>query len=509
MPELTRLLESAVYIPGEDEAAPISFLEAAMFWPPGFDALLSARVNNTAQALETALYFKNRSSVEALIRSGVSLDQAEVLHSAIGSSDDCQALVIDELKKRRDQLRDLASQWLTRTEQQELGYDPGKTLDSRAFVIYCQLRSRGIPVPEGLNPGATPLFFVGSWPSTFYPSLQKPREKTFFFEKLLAAGFTDLDEGNPEDSQVTPLLSIAHSFMETCGTPGTLDTIIAAELLWLVKNGASCEFAGERSSPNLLFYLLSPFVNLWFARATDIIKENLALLRHLLGHVTSCCDPMQPDSCQCFCSPGGCLPVRQLACCGGPCFHYQCGWAGRNRQELDQGLLAALEACGMDGSPRAIYIERTVRLETFERLGMAHTCCSLSNYDPLARRIPFRSQSVREELQDEDAGLKEQLELIMEAFAQFQSTFSGSEAELLAHWWGKLDMILPEQDPADRCRGLVSREKEAASGDERSEKRQNERAALEERSLQENGYAGKDFIDVISLHFQQYLAVAN
>lgn len=116
----------------------------------------------------------------------------------------------------------------------------------------------------------------------------------------------------------------------------------------------------------------------------------------------------------------------------------------------------------------------------------------------------------RNQLQEEDSELAEQLELILQAYKNSRKKYAGDLKDFWKFWSHKLDEILPELTPQQRCR------QHCLSGEGYSENRYSksyseerewhyDRTKIEEEALTKMGYSGLDFIDVIKLHFADSL----
>ena len=91
------------------------------------------------------------------------------------------------------------------------------------------------------------------------------------------------------------------------------------------------------------------------------------------------------------------------------------------------------------------------RLEIFDRLGMAHTCCRMytnSNghgYPKLYYECKAAEQ--RHELQDEDSEFKIILDAYVELYQQLLYTHAGHFEIFWIAWWITLDRFLPCDQP--------------------------------------------------------------
>jgi hypothetical protein len=131
---------------------------------------------------------------------------------------------------------------------------------------------------------------------------------------------------------------------------------------------------------------------------------------------------------------------------------YQDSWGwGRRQKESNQWV----EFCILRPTTQEVYFAELCRLELFERLGMAHTCCNFEDNGPYndpsweyyGLRMKGRiSDEDRDELQAEDAELHKQLASLMEAYRTLRIQHSGPFLDFWQAWWAIVDDILPEND---------------------------------------------------------------
>ena len=89
------------------------------------------------------------------------------------------------------------------------------------------------------------------------------------------------------------------------------------------------------------------------------------------------------------------------------------------------------------------------RIEIFERLGMAHTCCSISFY----RQSKLTDDEELLELRSEDEELSKQLESWMGGYFAARLDSSGDPFEFCVSWWKKRDADLPPVNVRARVEG--------------------------------------------------------
>lgn len=130
------------------------------------------------------------------------------------------------------------------------------------------------------------------------------------------------------------------------------------------------------------------------------------------------------------------------------------------------------------------------------------------------RTLLVRKQSFpddeRARLQDEESELEKQLNLIMKAYPRMRETYPGSFEGFWERWWQTLDDILPDLLPEERCRSGGCLYNDLPMSSLEVEKRKVEidekRTRREKEALENSGYFGLEFTDVIRLHFKEYLA---
>ncbi|KAL8750092.1 MAG: hypothetical protein Q9184_006551, partial [Pyrenodesmia sp. 2 TL-2023] len=129
-----------------------------------------------------------------------------------------------------------------------------------------------------------------------------------------------------------------------------------------------------------------------------------------------------------------------------------------------------------------------------------------------ARRSSMHPDDQRQ-LQDEDTELKQQLDLMIEAYEGYLKRHTSDVRIFWDSWWQKVDEILPELRPKERCRRrcLTYWDYQAYKGSakyaQEEAQLQQDRAKVERDALAKKGYSGRDFIDVIRTHFAEVLDV--
>jgi hypothetical protein len=267
-------------------------------------------------------------------------------------------------------------------------------------------------------------------------------------DALYESGITAIDLKGRD--QETPLLYRLSRFRDF--------ELVPEAIIWFLQKGANPNFDAPHSWPNIFFYL--PLV-------MSFNKTSPGRLENTAPFYSSICDPFETDGCECYCSSSGCLPFRQTLTCrvteNFPRWHEN-NCLGRTRVKFES-LEDLARINGVEDCQMATPYTETCRLEVFDRLGMAHTCCSIEYGNGISHREfgywtgRFWRQrfpkAEKERLQDEDGELREQLDLIMEAYRRMRETYSGSLEGFWEWWWQTLDDILPDLLPAERCKFLI------------------------------------------------------
>ncbi|KAI5468038.1 hypothetical protein BGZ63DRAFT_450072 [Mariannaea sp. PMI_226] len=459
----------------------LSPLDMSLGWLPGLSALLVAEIPDQVPAIGLALLLDELPAAKVLLSKVIDPSECRILECAVNSSDEAQVLVIEEITRRRLELRALALEWLTSTDQRKLEVHPKKSLDSNAAAVYQRLRSNGIDVPTSLDPQRSLWKIIASEVAG-----ASPCRATAFFEKLVASGFEDFDAPDHLCHQETTLMWYCKRARWN-SNQRKLDII-----LWLLKRGAKCWNRENTWAPSILFYAAR-------LRGSAIYFEHHSS-QNCISEITRLAavvdDPLLTDSCDCACSNHGCLASRAIF--AGVEIPYRRFWYYisqlTTRAVLDEDLLEWLNSCHLDRAQREVFLNDAVRLEVFERLGLVHTCCRA--------KMGSEKQDDDSELEEPNTEMEEHLDLIIEAFGRFQSLSTGPESDLLTQWWRKLDSILPDLEPEARC----NYHDRSWNGSEDSTDLQVSRVELEEKALLASGYGGMDFTEVIKLHFREYLS---
>lgn len=282
---------------------------------------------------------------------------------------------------------------------------------------------------------------------------------------------------------------------------------------WFLDKKASTTYVHTHLYLNILFYLAIKYSDFSFNVPGALCEQ----FERLISRSASLCNPLGSDTCGCYCSPTGCHPLHMLSSCLSERMRtHACCESSTNELRFN-GLKRWLSLCHVRESELLSCCESFCRLEVFDRLGMAHTCCRyktswISDRSSIPRRSPMPEED-RKRVHDEDTLLKDQLQLIMQAYQNKCNHRWGDLEDYSKEWWGKLDEILPELSPEERCEHRCLNEyhywtysqSKTFSKDEQAI--HDRRIQTEKEALIKQGYYGLDFLDVIRLHFAEELAL--
>jgi ankyrin repeat protein len=326
--------------------------------------------------------------------------------------------VLDALIKRSRALGELAKKYLSSELQQKLVPTVG-LLDSNAFIVQQALLQAGVEIPDEL--------MVAPPNATIYHSDQIYLELA---HKAFGNGFREID--STDDNGVTPLMRhilLSHGSMVD----------------WLLSKGAELEKPCPKSGCQKTATAMHYFANAIFMQ---VLNEKYGAF-----FTPFCTESWEPfpvlskmaqrvllnkslDGCRCLCSDNGCLPRTIL-------FK---GYANENidghkfgRPDILRRGVEWVEIVLLDAQEqRNAVAEDLLRVLTFEKLDMKHTCCysifrPLPN-EPIAPPIDLENEEI-DEIQDEEYLLAEQLELIVNHCSAALDCFEGSIFEFLNQYW--------------------------------------------------------------------------
>ncbi|KAH7393685.1 hypothetical protein BKA64DRAFT_93224 [Cadophora sp. MPI-SDFR-AT-0126] len=163
------------------------------------------------------------------------------------------------------------------------------------------------------------------------------------------------------------------------------------------------------------------------------------------------------DSCRCFCGGQGCLPTHLLWRCPHSDSSYQSGGInhcfGVDMTRKIKILRKWLSCWSMSKKTQNFIYDEIVRLQLFDRLGMAPTCCAQNGYVcPENMESGLMPKDEKARLREGDSELSKQLQILLHEFRRGKSKFSGCFDDFWLAWWQVVDEILPPLLPLEACR---------------------------------------------------------
>lgn len=406
-------------------------LTLAIGWPVGLELLLKAGAEPSV-AIEEAILQQQHESIGLLLDHGcpvfVSMfgQLQDMVDIAISShvSPSVVLLLVERLAARRQELLQLALDHLPEAviETSWCHYHarPRPLLDYQAIEIYEQLKARGVEVPQLLWPGPY---------TTIYHS-QCVLKNSSLAMKLYDLGFHDIDKADGHGT--TPLIKA----IKACGS----DTDDCPRLIqWYLDMGVTLgSFSTHVLSQSTCFPSMVS-ARVWISPEQKLYGI-LEIFRQLSGG-----DAQTNDDCRCWCSTMGCTPIgvvlRKKAW---TLFWFSCALQLRGRRRWLY-LLPRYSSLGLNLNQNCF--TEIYRLEIFDRLGMAHTCCHRLEVCP-QNDFPITRNEL-EELQEEDQSLKEALDLYLELYLDLLRQHQGGFESFWISWWFAVDRFLPFDCPGN------------------------------------------------------------
>ncbi|OTB03010.1 hypothetical protein M426DRAFT_322237 [Hypoxylon sp. CI-4A] len=463
----------------EGQATRLSPIELTIGWPEGLRFFVG-RGHDVAEAFVLACWEKDEDSASILLTADDIFCYPEPQHvppclEVARCYEPIFRMVAEELRRRRETLKEHALNYLSREERDKMGISKTWALDENAAEVY-RLLERMINVPKRLN------CLMGTSPHCS-DALYSHDYSVYYHKILYDVGFTNLNV--PCMHGVTPLAEYCemHAYKLDTRVPGDdrgLPQRGNDGLLWFLEKGACPDFRAQDGSsqywPHILFYLaLMVGYGKVDKRAANLFEYQ---------SVT--------DNCKCFCSSDGCTPSFMLWRCNGSyrfAFHHLSHCTKRHHHRFEN-LRRWTNIRKLSRAQKERDYRDICRLELFERLGMRHTCC---NSDSL-------TAEEKHELRSEDALSAQQLKQLLRLYARTRKLFYSYPIEVFWKiWWKTIDIILPPLLPKEACRSIYWKIDESTL-----DRRQDRWAA----QLSAAGYSGIEFGEVIKYHFAKFLLLA-
>jgi len=177
----------------------------------------------------------------------------------------------------------------------------------------------------------------------------------------------------------------------------------------------------------------------------SIDKPSRRLIRRTIRH---CCR----DSCICACSHKGCSPVTAMLKSLVRCKSFYNGenlyLAPFNRISVTYWLENELIA-EKSGNP-PMFVEDVIRFETFEALGLKHTCCHWQPWRWFEAFTPRCEPEEIWEIREEEYELIQQLDQLVDDFLRsYKERGESLSVFLIGHWRTRMAAVLTDAQPAD------------------------------------------------------------
>ncbi|OTA97084.1 hypothetical protein M434DRAFT_8269 [Hypoxylon sp. CO27-5] len=461
----------------------------AVGWPEGLRFLVDQGCD-TLQAFELACKKKDEESASILLSTNhaiFSQHYAERYQTGKYYTPIFR-MVTDELRRRQDCIKKLASQYLNQYERDRVSISEPWALDVNGREIYHLLEQR-TNVPNKLDclGGSPHCLRVG-----------------YFIEHhniLYDAGFTDLDVTDEYNN--TPLSNLCETYYINSNVVGRLFEGSSADrtvqsrkwndaILWFLERGARPNFRPSRCRPHLLFYLC-------LVLSADEVDKRIA---------EACSYNFVTDQCECFCSPRGCIPPFGFWRCGDR-YHSRGEWCKIRLACRTENLQRWTSTLKLSRMLKEYCYRAICQLELFERLGMVHTCCKCEEefkYDIIEKR----------RIRSEDKLSVRHLGKLLRLYKNTRRLFFDFPIEhFWTIWWEAVNHILPPLLPEEACTWPDILDREGYKNPRRYEFLCKEYLDIPTRRREERwmsileaaGYGGMDFEEVINCHFTKFLVL--
>lgn len=442
-------------------------LHLASNWPPGLSLLLSHRadVEKTAQygqkPVELAMLYGCAESMQLLLKAGCSFelngDPEEINNiftfaatlcrtpvSELPASTPCHnyleimRIVIKELASRQGEVISSMMDVPIPTRSKVSMSDNGQHFRSGTAQAGASDSSLREEAPQSQNI-LRHMRTVYHWPLL---TVKVANE-------LWNAGFRDIDV--PDEYYMTPLMMIGggDSF-----PPMDINEVIEIAF-WLHQKGASlhrpwnARITAARSERRAIHFVAVAvkrcFMPQYFEGVTTAGEQSYpAAMEHLIDNLSPDCRQFLQkvlldnslDDCLCACSGHGCMPMTYLL------KHTICFWPNENEAELASAWICRwfFENIPTEHLP-TVTNQEILRLITFEKLGLGHTCCWLYLLFDIDTLEPEEVAEIR----DED---HEGIELLESLLSEFEERRGDQDIKSFidGYWSTRMEEVLAARD---------------------------------------------------------------
>ncbi|KAI5924024.1 hypothetical protein F4810DRAFT_158952 [Camillea tinctor] len=335
-------------------------------------------------------------------------------------------MILQYIKEGRERLRILCQEYLNEEEQIRLGICNSSILDSHVAEIIAVLAAKGISASKCLKLKPDDYRLCPPYSGLECESIFHRIGSSLSADLAFNLGFRDVDV--PFKGQ-TPLDDAAHQYNRG---RDTLDGYV----MWLIDHGADYTrlASGRNPARHTIAHRLHRILYKFLFHSTDI--QDAPRRYKLFANIQI------KDDCVCGCcaTSQGCSPLHR--------FLY---YLSENRSRSKLSFFEYL--CRDTQSPMPF--EPFIRILTFDRLKIRHTCClSMGNdYD-----YSDDYGDDFEYLRQEDESLLQQLEILVAEFTERFREEGGTLAEFLDGTW---TMRMKQVEKEQRSRVLTREEKDS------------------------------------------------
>ncbi|KZF24604.1 hypothetical protein L228DRAFT_100017 [Xylona heveae TC161] len=205
-------------------------------------------------------------------------------------------------------------------------------------------------------------------------------------------------------------------------------------MLFYINKGASLVFESKIAPRSLLHAMAVSLVLRNFKLGSDFVRIAEEIAKHYpQGHCA-----ILTDGCVCYCSTGGCIPTTLLL--KSFCIEV---WQQDFESSHNENVTAILDwtrLFGLTQSQKEVCFEEYSRLDVFERLGMAHTCCTYRHPGLKEKGLSCDEQV---ELREEDNPLNEVLTIYMQTYRRARNDYHGTSEAFWEAWTEVVNEYLP------------------------------------------------------------------
>lgn len=471
-PDVRRILSTTKSGVLEKSRGGESPLHLAVPWPRGINLLLElggdairagidAEDADGATPLDYALYLELHESAQLLLdgNAWIDVENAEEIETNRSwytpHSDGIVAFLCQLLASRRKELLSIALEWMANEEATTFNLRRHHLLQEEACDVAHALQKRHIEIPDYLQTIRPGSIYHYQWMSVNLA------------ESLFQAGF---DHTNVYHLGFSPLMTA--NLLKSVESPLEL-------VNWFVNHGANLDDPIPDSACNRqpsskfkahgfrLIHLVSYAIG-YIAYSPRTLRDEQVCFQEglqILNH------PVR-DSCNCFCARDGCSPASVFA---RGMWEQEKEWRSRKNwaSHIIGGFRSGVDYFPFFGIARETpgpIVSEIIRLSTFTRLGMKHTCCryihrcygeegdhpvSVDEYWHAADAIidgEFQLVQITEddeiaEIQDEDKHLVARLDSLVEEFdAKFEELGQSLVEFFYGYWSERMEEIGKEVD---------------------------------------------------------------